>query len=438
MDGIIVLTATLYLLFSFVTMNAFIVESFIDSAIRPTVKRILIGFGVMFLMVIIVAILGNVACASICLLSFVYIIYPAILMWEKQKDIGTYKAQLCSFVACELVTIIGITALVYTVIYGVVDFTSISITIIFVFLGTSFVLISISIYMKYIRYNIAMLYSKNENLIIIIYVIMSTFIITINSLLLYFDYNVIVIFFQKSISVVLLVLLPLLMKKDRESTYYTEQSLRNEYFLEMQLISYNTYREAQEDTRAFRHDINNNLAYIATLMQEKKYIEAERYIRELNSSIASLSPKIVTGDDMLDTLLLSKLSLIKHNNINFSVKGVIAGGIGWKALDVCTVFSNLIDNAVEACQKVENKLERYIEFDFRHTNFQKVITIRNSVNNTGEFSNINSNSRYTTKADKQNHGYGIKNVRQVIAKNNAMIQMKCNGKVFEVDIVIMK
>lgn len=292
--------------------------------------------------------------------------------------------------------------------------------------------------MKYIRYNIAMLYSKNENLIIIIYVIMSTFIITINSLLLYFDYNVIVIFFQKSISVVLLVMLPLLMKKDRESTYYKEQSLRNEYFLEMQLISYNTYREAQEDTRAFRHDINNNLAYIATLMQEKKYIEAERYIRELNSSIASLSPKIVTGDDMLDTLLLSKLSLIKHNNINFSVKGVIAGGIGWKALDVCTVFSNLIDNAVEACQKVENKLERYIEFDFRHTNFQKVITIRNSVNNTGEFSNINSNSRYTTKADKQNHGYGIKNVRQVIAKNNAMIQMKCNGKVFEVDIVIMK
>ena len=65
MDGIIVLTAPLYLLFSFVTMNAFIVESFIDSAIRPTVKRILIGFGVMFLMVIIVAILGNVACASI-------------------------------------------------------------------------------------------------------------------------------------------------------------------------------------------------------------------------------------------------------------------------------------------------------------------------------------------------------------------------------------
>ena len=292
--------------------------------------------------------------------------------------------------------------------------------------------------MKYIRYGIAMLSGKYEGIMILIYVIVSVFALVNVTTSVEGSVDFFYVIIYRLTSVILLILIPLLLEKGRENIYYMEQSIKNAHLLEMQLMSYYSYREAQEDTRAFRHDINNNLAVIATLMREKKYDEAEKCVKELNGNIAALSQKVVTGDDMLDTLILSKMSLIKNNNINFVIKGVIAGGLGWKALDVCTVFSNLIDNAVEACQKIENIQNRYIEISFRQAGYQRIITIKNTVNYISDAIKINANIKYTTKLDRENHGYGLQNIKNVIEKNNAMIQMKCDNMVFETDIIIMK
>ena len=426
-----------YILFSFLTMNTLIIQCFVDNTVRPTIKKGVVAFFVFFVLLITGGGINSGTGGAFALV-FVYFVYPIIMIWEKNKKLSSYRMQVCTFIACEVVTIVGNIGIYCSVLLWDKEPSLIFTTVTILIMGSLYNFVSVRLYMKYIRYGIAMLYGKKEGIMVLLYTVISVFTMTVFISSAGENIRLEVSVCLRIMAIILLLMIPLMMKKDRENIYYMEQSFKNAHFLEMQLMAYNTYKEAQEDTRAFRHDINNNLAFISMLMQEKKYDEAEKYVKELNGNIAALSQKVVTGDDMLDTLILSKLSLIKNNNIKFVIKGVIAGGLGWKAIDVCTVFSNLIDNAVEACQKIENIQNRYIEISFRQANLQRIITVKNTVNYNLDYTKINANIKYTTKTDKENHGYGLQNIRNVIEKNNAMVQMKCDGAYYETDIIIMK
>ena len=241
----------------------------------------------------------------------------------------------------------------------------------------------------------------------------------------------------KLLMTALLVILPVLVVKGRQTVYYNELSTRNEQFLEAELVAADTYRKAQDDTRAFRHDMNNNLAAVVSLMSERKYSDAEDYLRSLSTNLASFSPSVVTGDDMLDSLISSKLPVMKEKRIEFLSKGIIDGGLKWKPIDICAVFANLLDNAIEACDRVSVE-KRYIHMSIMKTEYQQIITIKNSTEHKVDCSVFDSEGRYSTKSDGNNHGYGMKNVKKALQKNGAMMEMGCDDNEFTINIVIMR
>lgn len=242
---------------------------------------------------------------------------------------------------------------------------------------------------------------------------------------------------QLIFAIILIVLVPVIIIKNRQTAYYSEMSTRNEQFLEAELVASNAYRQSQEDTRAFRHDMNNNLAVVSALMRNKEYGEAENYINALHGRLSSFSPRIVTGDDMLDALISSKLTNIEEKGISFKVSGVIDGGLGWKPIDICAVFANMIDNAVEACERIADG-NRYIELCFRKTDHQRIITMKNSVSERVDCSQLGDGSHYTSKTDRNRHGFGVKNIKDTLEKNEAMMQLDCNDTEFMTTIIMMR
>ena len=238
-------------------------------------------------------------------------------------------------------------------------------------------------------------------------------------------------------SVILILIVPVVIIKSRQTAYFSELSTRSEQFLEAELAASNAYRQSQEDTRAFRHDMNNNLAVVASLMKKGSYSEAEDYINELHGRLSSFSPRIVTGDDMLDALISSKLTDIENRGISFTINGVIDGGLGWKPIDICAVFANMIDNAVEASEKVTGA-EKYIILSFRKTEHQRIITMKNSTSVKVDCSRLGDGSRYTSKTDSSSHGFGVKNIRDTLEKNGAMMQLSCTDTEFTTTIILTK
>ena len=241
----------------------------------------------------------------------------------------------------------------------------------------------------------------------------------------------------ESVLFLLLIVMPLMIYKNRQSAYFNEMSAHNESYLEAELAASRQYRETQEETRAFRHDMRNNLTLLAGLLKEKNYEEAERYLEDLSGELAELSPRIVTGDDMLDSLISSKLPELDRQGIALTVNGVIDGGLSWKPIDICAVFANAIDNAIRACEILPEGVERYIRISFRKTELQRVITITNRTAEKVDCAKLLSGEgRYTTKQEKSLHGFGLRNIRRTVEKYGGIMQLSSDEDEFRMTIVL--
>ncbi|MDE6086914.1 MAG: GHKL domain-containing protein, partial [Oscillospiraceae bacterium] len=307
------------------------------------------------------------------------------------------------------------------------------------FILFSMIFIILWLYVAFIRKQLTIPMRRRDTFLFSIYFIFVILIFLANAYNKEYgwDQSWIIFVSVKILMLLLMLLMPVIIIKSRQSTYYNELSIRNEQFLQMQLTASNAYRQSQEDTRAFRHDMNNNLMIISTMMQKKQYHEAEKYINSLSGKLSSFSPRIVTGDSMLDSLFASKLPVMEEKSIKFDISGVIDSNLNWKPIDICAVFANLIDNAIEACDKVTEQ-NRYIKVKIKKTKFQYIITFRNSIAQLVDCSQLNENSQYTSKADKNHHGFGMKNIRNTLTKYGAIMQISCTDMEFTTQIIIMK
>ena len=235
---------------------------------------------------------------------------------------------------------------------------------------------------------------------------------------------------------VIVIAAPVIMMRVRASAYYKELSEYQQTFLETELNATRQYKKAQEDTRAFRHDVQNNLSAVALLMEQGRIEEARQYINDMRTEVNALSPRVVTGDEMVDSLVSSKLAKMEELGIKFTLDGVIDGGLGWKPMDICTVFANMLDNAIEAASQTE---QPFIELTFRKTDHHRLIKASNSCAADVDCAPLLSEDTHiTSKADKALHGYGIGNIRRTVEKYGGMMRLSCAERVFTVEIILSK
>ena len=188
----------------------------------------------------------------------------------------------------------------------------------------------------------------------------------------------------------------------------------------------NQYKKNQMETRAFRHDIINNLSLLSAMHDDKKYEEIEEYLSTLFSNISAMSPRYVTGDEMLNCIIGMKSSKMDKERIYFSTEGVIAGGLGMKPIDVCSIFANALDNAIEACEKIEEEKNRWIKLSLEKTSEFFMIRLRNAMTSGGGTSN----------KDRNLHGYGIQNMKTTISKYNGTGTVDVKDNVYTLSIKI--
>lgn len=234
-------------------------------------------------------------------------------------------------------------------------------------------------------------------------------------------------------------LIPFYLIKSQVSNYYQNMNEYQEIFLQEQLRILERYKAAEEETRRIRHDMKNNLACISMLLQEGKLQEASDYTEGLLQDISSLSPKIVTGDEMLNCVFSAKLDWMQKENISFEIDGVLDRGLDWKPIDVCKVFANAIDNAIEACMKIPDRDKRKISVSLKRTKQYYSIEMKNSIADKKlcvPLMKDISNTRYTTKNNKKFHGLGLSNMYRTVEKYGGMMKVDCQEQEFVLNIVV--
>lgn len=225
------------------------------------------------------------------------------------------------------------------------------------------------------------------------------------------------------------------MVKNKTSAYFQQLEKFQKEWMEHELAHFKEYKKSQEETGRFRHDVMNNLTCVSALLQDGKKEEAEQYLSDMLGEIRAFSPKVVTGDEMLDCIISVKWERMEEEGIGFEVDGVLDRGLNWEPIDICTVFSNALDNAIEACQKVSG--EKAILLSLKRTKNFYYIEMKNSVNK--ELININevrNGKLFTTKKDKDIHGFGLESIRKILQNHNGELELDTEEGYFVLRIII--
>ena len=190
----------------------------------------------------------------------------------------------------------------------------------------------------------------------------------------------------------------------------------------------NNYGEA----RKALHDMNNHMSVIKYFLENKDYKNMDDYIKSLSERIVTNKNNNICSNKVINAICLDKCDRCKKEGINIRFDIIINKKLKIDDLDLCIVLGNLIDNAIEACEKINDKeVQKVIKVSARIYLNQIYIKVINSKNNKVEKRN---NKFLTSKKDKKNHGIGLENVKEAVHKNHGDIEIKDSKNTFEVSL----
>lgn len=184
--------------------------------------------------------------------------------------------------------------------------------------------------------------------------------------------------------------------------------------------------------RGWRHDYHNHLQTLKAHIKMNQIEEAKGYLDRLESDLDNINTLIESGNVNLDAILNSKLSLALKDEIDVHYKAEVPGNLTVSDIDLCVLIGNLIDNAVEACNKMTEQEGRgFIRLYVGVLKKQLYISIANA---TGEVIRKLDEEYITTK--RGNHGHGLKRINNIVEKYEGYINRKNEPGVFVTEIML--
>lgn len=182
-----------------------------------------------------------------------------------------------------------------------------------------------------------------------------------------------------------------------------------------------------EETRKIRHDINNHLSALGILINEGRTEEAKAYLGEISSELALQRPPAASGRAVLDALLFGKARTAESKNIRLEISFDKIFPESISDYDLCGIFGNILDNAIEACEKCD---KRYIRLTVRKQREMLCIFCENP------YSGVISPDCETSKPDKTAHGFGIRRIEQLAAKHGGIVKISAENGIFSISVLI--
>ena len=203
----------------------------------------------------------------------------------------------------------------------------------------------------------------------------------------------------------------------REKDYYHEQ-------LTMMQTKNNELRQ-------FRHDIKNQLVVVQEMLKGHNYEQVVQYVEKVAKRFGMTEQYSASGNVAIDSILNYKLSKAKEMGIDVKANIAIPENIAIEEDDIVVILGNLLDNAIEANERIcEGK---FITVDFNMDRGNAFIRIKNSFDSVvrhinGEF--------LTRKEERYSHGIGLKSVDAVVQKYNGLVDIEYDEREFVVHILM--
>jgi len=219
---------------------------------------------------------------------------------------------------------------------------------------------------------------------------------------------------------------------------------RQKHFVEEQQVKAMKKRLEEAENfygsiRKVRHEMKNHMANIKGLTEAGEYGEIEEYVQRMDETMQELEYKYVTGNAVTDVIINDKWRRAKKAGIRFDADFRYGGEI--PVFDLGIILNNLLDNAIEACEKLEPG-KGFIRLTLKRKKQFLLLNVENSFDGTAPIRK-GSPLPVTTKQSilpdiVTEHGIGLENVRDMAERYFGGVNIKVKGDVFHVTVMLQQ
>lgn len=209
-----------------------------------------------------------------------------------------------------------------------------------------------------------------------------------------------------------------------------EKELVISQYLDEQISHYEYLNQREHETKKFRHDLKNHLHMLQVYINHKDYIGLDKYLDLINENVDNFTKRISVNNDIVDAVINKYYIEALNKNIIVNVDGHFPEQCNVNPYDLCTIFSNLLSNALEASiDSVEKKINISCQYDDENI----IVSISNYYSGTSKYEN---GQFLTSKKNKRIHGFGLENVECCITKNNGYLMINNKNNIFSVTALL--
>lgn len=219
-------------------------------------------------------------------------------------------------------------------------------------------------------------------------------------------------------------------KQTREQlTLQNEQNISQMQLAAAQ-IHLEALQESQEKTIIYRHDIRHHLNLIRAYLKDNNLAAAQNYISEVEETIEDAAVETYCSNYSVNLIMSSYIAKARHEKIAVETQIDLPEINAVSDMDLCIIFSNAIENAVNACNYIPNADDRTINIVCKSKNDKLFIQITNSYEGKIRFVDD------MPVSTEENHGLGTKSIAAVTEKYGGVCSFTAKDGLFKTSIIL--
>ncbi len=221
------------------------------------------------------------------------------------------------------------------------------------------------------------------------------------------------------------------------NSIYLEQRKNSQY--QSQIDAYRMLKEQYSQSERVRHDLKNHVLALHGLLEKREWEKMGRYLKNMESQAGLENGGEVTGNRVVDVLLHQKGKRAKGKGIDWECDVQMPKSCGIDEFDLCVLFGNILDNAVEACERQQDsrshstgagEKQQFIRIQAKAVKKCFLLEVRNS---TGM---EDKRAAGVCAKNPKGHGIGLLNVRDVVEKYDGVMETEVLDGVFTVSVLV--
>ena len=226
-----------------------------------------------------------------------------------------------------------------------------------------------------------------------------------------------------------------LVLQGNQKRYYEQKALENEYYLQAELRYFQARQKDQEAVRRLRHDMKNHLFCIQDLLSRGEKQELAAYLEELNTRLSKNAGDISLGNEIADAICWEKARLAEEKGIRITADGKISSKAEILPTDICTIFANALDNALEYLEN-SGLANPWIHIGIQNQGNLLCLVFENPVADNI----VLPVEGKTTKNPQHHQGLGLSNIRQAAERYQGTLRTEVppeqNSKIFRLEVLL--